>query len=73
MLYFHPTLFLKDERRRQTLRDIPVSFWRQIEDVLLFLKIRSCNTLEIKAMLGMLGGGENMSENLSGCLFTLRI
>ena len=22
-------------------------------------------------MLGMLGGGENMSENLSGCLFTL--
>ena len=27
----------------------------------------------IKAMLGMLGGGENMSENLSGCLFTLGI
>ena len=27
----------------------------------------------MKAMLGMLGGGENMSENLSGCLFTLRI
>ena len=25
----------------------------------------------IKAMLGMLGGGENMSENLSGCLCTL--
>ena len=24
-------------------------------------------------MLGMLGGGENMSENLSGCLFTLEI
>ena len=30
-------------------------------------------TLKIKAMLGMLGGGENMSENLSGCLFTLGI
>ena len=27
----------------------------------------------IKAMLGMLGGGENISENLSGCLFTLGI
>ena len=25
----------------------------------------------IKTMLGMLGGGENMSENVSGCLFTL--
>ena len=24
-------------------------------------------------MIGMLGGGENMSENLSGCLFTLGI
>ena len=24
-------------------------------------------------MLGMIGGGENMSENLSGCLFALRI
>ena len=24
-------------------------------------------------MLGMLGGGENMSENLSGCLFSLEI
>ena len=24
-------------------------------------------------MLGMLGGGGNMSENLSGCLFTLGI
>ena len=24
-------------------------------------------------MLGMLGGGENMSENLSDCLFTLGI
>ena len=29
--------------------------------------------LKIKAMFGMLGGGENMSENLSGCLFTLGI
>ena len=28
---------------------------------------------KIKAMLGMLGGGENMSENLSGSLFTLGI
>ena len=24
-------------------------------------------------MLGMLGGGKNMSENLGGCLFTLEI
>ena len=24
MLYFHPTAFLKDERRRQVLHDIPV-------------------------------------------------
>ena len=24
MLYFHPTLFLKNERRRQILHDIPV-------------------------------------------------
>ena len=24
-------------------------------------------------MLGMLGSGENMTENLSGCLFTLGI
>ena len=24
-------------------------------------------------MLGMLGGSENMSENLSGCLFTLGV
>ena len=29
--------------------------------------------IEIKAMLGMLGGGENMSENLSGCSFILGI
>ena len=29
--------------------------------------------MRIKAMLGMLGGGENMSENLSDCLFTLGI
>ena len=29
--------------------------------------------LTIEAMLGMLRGGENMSENLSGCLFTLGI
>ena len=30
-------------------------------------------TSVIKAMLGMLGSGENMSENLSGCLLTLGI
>ena len=30
-------------------------------------------TFKIKAMLGVLGGGENMSENLSGCLFSLEI
>ena len=28
---------------------------------------------KIEVMLGMLGGGENMSENLSGCVFTLGI
>ena len=30
-------------------------------------------TEPIKAMLGMLGGGVNMSEHLCGCLFTLGI
>ena len=35
---FHPTLFLKDEWRRQILYDI---FWRQIEDSLSVLKIGS--------------------------------
>ena len=39
MLYFHPTLFLKDERHRQILHDC---FWRQIEDSLLVLKKGSC-------------------------------
>ena len=55
--------------------------WPAIRSLLLFL----CRVTEeseqssvyantkIKAMLGMLGGGENMSENLSGCLFTLWI
>ena len=28
---------------------------------------------KIKAVLGMLGSGENISENLSGCLFTLGV
>ena len=32
-----------------------------------------CFKKKIEAMFGMLGGGENMSENLSGCLFTLGI
>ena len=35
MLYFHQTLFLKDERRRQILHDIPVIVLEPIEDSLL--------------------------------------
>ena len=42
MLYFRPTLFLKDERPRQILHDIPVIVLGQIEDSLLVLKIGSC-------------------------------
>ena len=36
-------------------------------------KVTAIHHLKIKAMLGMLGGGENMSENLNGCLFTFGI
>ena len=42
MLYFHPTVFLKDERRRQISHSIPVIVLAQIEDSLLVLKIGSC-------------------------------
>ena len=37
------------------------------------MHLNFCVHDKIKEMLRMLGGGENMSENLSGCLFTLGI
>ena len=39
----------------------------------MFVKTLTHDYYKMKAMLGMLGGGENISENLSGCLFTLGV
>ena len=70
MLYFHPTLSLKDERHRQILRDC---FGFQVEDSLLFLKTDLVNTPQMTFRHSHHKNGTLKSDRLNTCFQFLEL